>query len=570
MALKALMLRKKIDDKQKQLDELRAMADDFAKRESELAAAINELTAESTDEERSTVEAEVEKFDGEKADHEKSVSDLETEIEAMRTELDALEAKQDAPAAPETTEPPAAPAADTTETRKETTHMKIRTNNSQNALMRMRSAVAPYMQHEKVRALVEAARTCMIEKRALSGAGLLIPDVFIGILRENIMDYSKLYARVNVVTLSGDGRQIVAGTVPEAVWTEACANLNELDLAFNSVELDNYKVGGYMAVCNATLEDSDIDLVAEIMLALAQSIGIALDKAILYGTGTKMPLGIVTRLVQTSAPSDQSPTARPWVDLHTSNVRTIAAGVTGTALISELTIDSGYAKSRYSRGEKIWCMNETTYTMLIANAVTVTAAGAIVSGVNGTMPVVGGDCIILDFIPNNIVVGGYLDLYTLGERRSAQFGTSEHAFFLADQTVFKGTARYDGKPSIPEAFVVIGLNGVTPTAAMTFAPDVANADPQLSALTIGSLTLSPTFDASTYVYTATASTGGTAKITATPVDKADTVVITVNGTTIKNGGSATWAAGANTVAISVTNNSDPSAVSVYTVTVTAS
>lgn len=568
MALKALMLRKKIDDKQKALDALRALTDDFAKREAELETAIGEITAESTDEERTAVEESVEAFDSEKRAHDEKIATLESEIGTMRSELEQIEAAQEAPVQPAPTnpEPPAA----ATESRKEITHMETRTKNSKAALMRIRSAVAPYMQREDVRALVAAARTCMIEKRALSGAGLLIPDVFMGILRENIMDYSKLYARVNVVPLSGNGRQVVAGTVPEAVWTEACANLNELDLAFNSVEMDNYKVGGYMAICNATLEDSEIDLVSEIMLALSQSIGIALDKAILYGTGTKMPLGIVTRLVQTSAPSDQSPTARPWVDLHTSNVRTIAAGVTGTALISELTIDSGYAKSKYSRGGKIWCMNETTYTMLIANAVTVTAAGAIVSGVNGTMPVVGGDCIILDFIPNNIVVGGYLDLYTLGERRSAQFGTSEHAFFLADQTVFKGTARYDGKPSIPEAFVVIGLNGVTPSAAMTFAPDVANADPQLSALTIGTLSLTPAFDASTYIYTATAATGGKAKISAAAVDKQDGITITVNGTSVKNGSEVTWAAGVNTVAVTVTNNSDPSAVSVYTIAVTAS
>ena len=42
----------------------------------------------------------------------------------------------------------------------------------------------------------------------------------------------------------------------------------------------------------------------------------------------------------------------------------------------------------------------------------------------------------------------------------------------------KGTARYDGKPSIREGFVAIGINKTTPTADMTFAPDDANADPE--------------------------------------------------------------------------------------------
>lgn len=563
MALKALMLRKKIDDKQKALDELRAMADEYSKREAELAAAIEELTAESTDEEREAVEAEIQKFDDEKAEHDQKASDLEAEIETMRAELDALEAAQAAPA-PAAENP--APVAET-ETRKETTNMSYRKST---AVMEMRQKVAPHIQREDVRSFLGAARECMIQKRALSGAGLLIPEVFLGILRENVINYSKLYSRVNVRPLSGTGRMVIAGTVPEAVWTEMCARLNELDLGFNSVEVDGYKVGGYMAICNATIEDSEIDLAAEIMVALSQSIGIALDKAILYGTGSKMPLGIMTRLAQTSEPADYSEKARPWVDLHTSNIRTIAAGVTGTALISALTLDSGYAKGKYSRGGKVWCMNEMTYTALKANAINVTAAGAIVSGVNETLPVVGGDVVVLEFIPNNVIIGGYFDLFLLAERQDARFATSEHAFFLDDQTVFKGTARYDGLPVIAEAFVAIGLNGVTPTAAMTFAPDIANAEPALSALTVGSLVLSPTFDPATYVYTSTASTGGKAKVTATPVDKADTVALTFNGTSIKNGAEVTWAAGTNTIAVTITNNSDPSAVSVYTVAVTAS
>ena len=54
------------------------------------------------------------------------------------------------------------------------------------------------------------------------------------------------------------------------------------------------------------------------------------------------------------------------------------------------------------------------------------------------------------------------------------FAQSEHAFFLQDQTAFKGTARYDGQPVIAEAFAVIGVNGTTPDADMVFAADNAN------------------------------------------------------------------------------------------------
>ena len=111
----------------------------------------------------------------------------------------------------------------------------------------------------------------------------------------------------------------------------------------------------------------------------------------------------------------------------------------------------------------------------MAQTVATTAAGQIVAGIAATMPVVGGIIEVLNFIPDNVIIGGYFDLYLLAERAGAKFATSEHVRFLQDQTVFKGTARYDGQPTIAEAFVAIGINGVTPNATMTFAPDTANA-----------------------------------------------------------------------------------------------
>ena len=340
------------------------------------------------------------------------------------------------------------------------------------------------MQRDDVKEWISKTRECIKEKRALTNVGLTIPEVFLGILRENVLDYSKLYKHVSVDSISGTGREVIQGTVGEAVWTECCANLNELDLAFSELELDCYKVGGYYQVCNAQLEDSDVDLAATLIDALGQAIGIALDKAIIYGRNTattlKMPQGIVSRLVQTSKPAGYPATARAWADLHTSNVKTIANTYTGVHLFEQIVLAVGAAKGKYSRGEKVFVMNETTYTFLKASAMSVNAAGAVVSGMEGTMPVVGGVVEVLDFIPDYVIIGGYFDLYKLAERGGAQFAQSEHVLFINDKTVFKGTARYDGAPAIAEAFVAIGINGTTPSSTMTFALDKANTVQQVS------------------------------------------------------------------------------------------
>lgn len=452
MALKALMLRKQIDTKKKELSALRAKDAEFVTREAEIETAINEAE---TEEERNTVTEAVEAFEAEKKAHADSEAELEREIGELENDLAAEERAQEVEPKKE----------EKKEERKEEKKMETRNRFG---------LTDEFVKRESVQAFLTECRTAMKEKRALTNVGLTIPQEFLGILRENLENYSKLYKHVNVRRIGGEGRMVIMGTIPEAVWTECCANLNELDLGFNDVEVDCNKVAGYFAVCNAVLEDSDINLASELIAALGQAIGLALDKAILYGTGTKMPLGVVTRLAQTQAPAGYPATARPWADLHTSNIKSIAASVKDADLFKNIILNSGAIKGKYSRGEKVWVMNETTYTTLIANAMTVTSGGAIVAGVNGTMPVVGGVIEVLNFVPDNVIIAGYFDLYLLAERAGIQLNNSEHVRFLADETVYKGTARYDGQPVIAEAFAAIGINGVTPDATMTFASDTAN------------------------------------------------------------------------------------------------
>lgn len=458
--LKALLLRNKIDSKKAELAELRTNAAELEKREKELESDINEAK---TEEEKAAVEKAVNQFEQDKAENEKSISELETEIADMEKELDAVEQKQQTPQ----TEGNSGD-----ETRKGNVKMKTRLKFfGMNAQER-----DAFFANDSVKSWLERVREMGKNQRSITGAELLIPDVALDLIKETVLKYSKLYKHVNVKSVPGKARQNVMGAIPEAIWTEMCSTLNELNLTFNNVEVDGYKVGGFIAICNAVLEDSDIALATEIISALGQAIGYALDKAILYGTGTKMPLGIVTRLTQATKPSGYSTTARAWANLTTSNVLAIS-GKTDAALFKELVIASGNAKADYSHGEMFWAMNEKTFTKLVANALTINAAGAIVTGQNGTMPVIGGAIEKLSFIPDDVIIGGYGDLYLLAERAGTAISQSEHARFIEDQTVFKGTARYDGLPVIAEGFVAIGIGGTKPTAnAVTFAEDTANSD----------------------------------------------------------------------------------------------
>ena len=91
------------------------------------------------------------------------------------------------------------------------------------------------------------------------------------------------------------------------------------------------------------------------------------------------------------------------------------------------------------------------------------------------MPVIGGDIVELPFMADDVIAFGYMDMYLLAERAGTQISQSEHTRFIEDQTVFKGTARYDGAPTIAEAFGVMSIGTTAPATTATFPSDAANA-----------------------------------------------------------------------------------------------
>lgn len=413
--------------------------------------------------------------------------------------------------------------------------------------MQERSAI---FANEEVKDFMQQVRSCIKEKRAIGNAGLIIPQNFLPMIKEVTEANSKLLKYTNKSDITGTARITIMGSVPEAVWTEQCGKLNELELGFNDVEMDGFKVAGFFKVCNALLEDNDVNLAQELINALGIAIAKAKDKAIVYGTGVKMPMGIVTRLAQTVKPSDHNDTEREWKDLHESNIKTIT-GKTGKELFKEIVRCLKMIFTDYDSGNLVWMMNRQTKLDLVVEAMDTNMNATIVSGMNDTMPVVGGKVEELKFMADGDIAFGYMTNYKAVQRKGLQLGQSEHVRFLEDQTVFKGTERFDGKPVIAEAFGLINISGKTPTTSIVFAPDKANEeDVQLASLKIGSNKLFPVFSAGTYEYMVNTS-NASSKIEAVAKRAGATITIKNKETPVNNGETASFTDGENTLSITV-------------------
>lgn len=255
MALKTLLLRSRLEAAKKRMKELGGKDKDFQKRESEIEAAISEMTEETPDEDREEVERQAEEFEAEKEEHEEEKGKLEQEIEKIENEIKEEEKRSENAAKPEE--------------RKGVKEKMERRTKFFGMTMQERDA---FFERDDVKSFLSEVRTCIREKRAIKNAGLVIPEDMLELLKQKTEETSKLISRVSKRPVAGTARQRIMGAIPEAIWTEMCAKLNEMDLAFNDTEVDGFKVGGFFSVYNAIMEDNDVNLASEIINALGKSI----------------------------------------------------------------------------------------------------------------------------------------------------------------------------------------------------------------------------------------------------------------------------------------------------------
>lgn len=471
-ALRVLVLNSEITALRAQLRPLEQTRDGFAAREEQLRQALGEITETSTDEERNAVSSAVDTFEQERSANAAEIARIQGEIDTRSAEIARLEAEQ--------TPPPAAPAVSNSDTRNNDHHERsfVPMNNTTERrwfglTYAERDAL---MQSEQVRTFLQTIREARAQQRSVTGGELGIPDGFLPILRDLTYQESKFLRYCFTTSFRGTTRQNVAGVAPEAIWTEMKDRLNEIDIDFWQLTMDGFMVGGYMAVPNSVLmDDSDLSLTTTILQALASSLAKAIDKSIWFGTGESMPVGIITRLAAQTKPTWWGSQQGDFTDLHTSNILKLdLAAKNGVEFFRPLVAALAVAKPDYSNGTVIWVMNRKTHMDIQSRALAFNDAAALVAGVSNSIPIVGGEIVEWEVMPDNEIAGGYMSLYRSVEREGTTIESNTNVRWLENQTCFKGMQRRDGKPAIGEAFVLVNYGNTQPTTTTTFGKDRAN------------------------------------------------------------------------------------------------
>jgi HK97 family phage major capsid protein len=421
--LKQLKIAKAIEIKRDKLKEVEKKEAAILKRSEEAQAALDEAK---TEEDIKTVETEITEIEKEQGDVETEKKTIETEITELETELEEVKQR----------------AAQTN--KQENTRSKGESESMNRLQVRELLKTGEYYQRSDVKEFYNQFKNL----RAVTGGELTIPEVIVNRIMDILGDYSTLYPIVDRIQVKGTARILIDTDTTPASWVEQNASLPVGDVGTLAyLDFDGFKVGKVTFVDNYLLQDSVINLDEYVANKIARAISLALDIAILNGTGAagKQPTGIIP-----SIPAEN----RTTVDAATASVADYVKPIglidTGEDVVGEIR-----AVMRRS----------TYYAYFLEMTINVNGDGEIVGRLpNLVRPdILGIPVVFSNHMAADTVLFGEFDKYTLVERENIAIDNSEHVRFVEDQMAFRGKGRFDGKPTKPEAFVLITI---TPDATV--------------------------------------------------------------------------------------------------------
>ena len=450
MALKTLMLRKKLQQEEKTLAELREEKEKLNQEEEELKEAIEELDEESSDEERATVEDAVNELTNKVEQHDSRIKEVESTVEKIKAEIELEEE--------ETTEEDVKEVEEARSTDSSRNNLETRGRVAQKLIAergetmhletRKVERVQKLLQRQENLDFFNDLRKLYTRAAALGGlstenAQLLLPEQIIFEINQRVGEYGSLYNLVRKINLTGHARIIMNTDTVKMYWTEKCEPLKEVTLGeLRQVELDNFKLGGYLFLCEAFVEDFDANNYHSITMAdfilneFAKGIAQALDEAIYNGKGAgqKEPEGIATAVTKVTQ-------VKSILDV---------LGVVGK-------LDLGFYEHNASDGTITIAGNRSTlYEYIYPETWGKDANGRLVYGMGNALPD-GTRIELSNVIPDGELVIGDFSQYVLGIRKEMAFDTNDRLQWIEENTGYKIRGRYDGKVTNPEAFARVSF-----------------------------------------------------------------------------------------------------------------
>lgn len=411
-------------------------------------------------------------------------------------------------------------------------------------------------------AVIDAMRSSD-PKQALQNPNLVLPTTTISSVFDELQTNHPLLSRIDFRPSGGAVELVMSENGYQmAQWGELCDDIvKELLAGFVKINTMLFKLSAFLPVCKAALDLGPEWLDDFVRQVLYEALANGLEYGVVAGTGNNMPIGMNRQVGPNVTVTGGVYPEKAAVTLTNFRPETIGR------LISLLATDPS-GKPRQVR-DVVLLVHPTDYFLRVFPATTIQAADGTYR--NDVLPYPMTVIQTLALEPGKAIIGiAYRYFAVAGTAREGRIEYSDHYRFLEDDRVYLIKAYANGMPMDNNAFQTLDISGLVPAALRVeqVSPETPSTNANLASLSLGAAALSPAFAAGTTTYTAT-TTNATNVIRAVPADAGADVAITVGNVVVANGSAATWAAGENTVTITVTA-ANGSTTKTYTVTVTKS
>lgn len=288
----------------------------------------------------------------------------------------------------------------------------------------------------------------VIDAQGFAGVEELVPATVIERVFEDLVEQHELLKEIMFVNVAGLSTwTIKKGSVQTAFWGKLCAAHKELlDEGFEQIPVNQLKLSAFLPVCKSMLDLGPVWLDRYVRTVLVESLAIALEAAIVAGTGKDQPIGMIKDL--------ETVNGGEHADKKKKALKEFSPTTLGSEIMAPLT--KGGTRTPQN---VLLVVNPLDYWGKIFPSTTfMTAAGTYVYNV---LPIP-GKIIQSVAVPVGTMVAGLASDYFFGLGGAQRLEAYSETRAIEDEELYIARMYGNGRPKENDSFLVFDISKLEP------------------------------------------------------------------------------------------------------------